>query len=131
MTRTHTSVGPAEAAPDAQPVFVDHSGRRRRMFAIAGSAAAVVLLVALIMLGAGLFGVAPLRVPGFPDLGKANNGAAPSVTPGPEPITGGGGAGPARAEQGSTPSPTGSPTVAPSSPRHVPTQTPPHPTKTK
>ena len=67
------------------PVFVDGSGRRRRLLAVVGTSIAVVLLVALTLLGASLSGASPLRVPGFPDLAKPNNGPG---TEGTVPVTG-------------------------------------------
>jgi hypothetical protein len=71
---------PVEAS--AQPIFVDRSGRRRRMVAVLGTAIAVVIVVALVAVAAGLSGVSPLRVPGFPDLTKPTNG--PAATNGPQ-----------------------------------------------
>ena len=50
----------------AQPVFVDRSGRRRQMLIAIGASLTVAVVVALVTLVAGMFGVSPLRVPGFP-----------------------------------------------------------------
>src|SRR5262245_48244156 len=50
---------PAEGETDG-PVFVDHSGRRRKVTVLVGASVAVVIVVALVMLAAGLSGVAPL-----------------------------------------------------------------------
>jgi len=114
---------PAEGENDG-PVFVDHSGRRRRLAVLIGSSAAVVIVVALVILATGLSGVAPLSVPGFPDLGRP--APAPVVAPSPDP---------AQREPGNAPTAASgaalSPTPSRTSPRHIPTQTPPHPTKTK
>ena len=114
-------------ADDDRPVFVDRSGRRRRYTVVLGAGLAVVIVVALIMLVAGLSGSAPLNLPGFPDLAKPAK-----VTPGPTtqqsvvpPGAGTVGAG----TVGSTPAETPDPTPSTSSPRHVPTQTPSHPPK--
>jgi len=100
------------------------------MAVMIGSSVAVLIIVALVMLVAGLSGVAPLNVPGFPDLAKPAPPPAVGSTPAPEgPARGGAPSG----SEGSTVPVVG---VDPSSSlrtsqRHVPTQTPPHPTKTK
>lgn len=97
-----------------KPVFVDRSGRRHRIVVASGAAAGVLVLLALIMLVAGLFGASPVPLPGLPDMGRpvptqpANEQPAPTATAGDP--TGG----------ASEPSATTEPT----SPRHVPTQTP-------
>jgi hypothetical protein len=118
---------PAEGETDG-PVFVDHSGRRRRMAVLIGSSVAVVIVVALVMLVAGLSGVAPLGVPGFPDLAKPAPPAGGS-TPAPDGQLSRG-AGP----NGSSDSPVVSADPSSSvrtSQRRIPTQTPTHPTRTK
>jgi len=121
---------PAEDEPKG-PVFVDHSGRRRRMAVMIGSSVAVVIIVALVMLVAGLSGAAPMSIPGFPDLGKPAPPPAAGATPTPDGQQGRGGT--SGSSSDSTVPVVG---VDPSSSlrtsqRHVPTQTPPHPTKTK
>ena len=122
---------PAEDEP-AGPVFVDQSGRRRRMAILIGSSVAVVIVVALVMLATGLSGAAPLSIPGFPDLARPAPPPAVASTPAPDGQPGGG-VGANGSSSGST-----VPVVSvdPSSSlrtsqRHVPTQTPPHPTKTR
>jgi hypothetical protein len=101
------------------------------MAILIGSSVAVAIVVALVMLVTGLSGAAPLSIPGFPDLGRQAPPPAAGATPTPEgqPERGG----PAGSSSDST-----VPVVSvdPSSSlrtsqRHVPTQTPPHPTKTK
>jgi len=82
--------------PDADAVFVDTSGRRRRVFVTAGIAGATVLILLAVALLAGLTGVGPAEVPGWPGSGQheaqgpsgAPNGSpdaagqpAPSATP--------------------------------------------------
>jgi hypothetical protein len=95
---------------------------------VSGSAAAVLILLALITLVAGFSGTAPLRVPGFPDFVKPpNNAGAQTPNPG-EPTGAAGGAVPSA---GGTQNPTAGSTasVDPTSRRHIPTQTPSHPPK--
>jgi len=50
----------------ADPVFVDRSGRRRRLILIAGAAGTVTLLAAIAALLAGFTGAGPVSVPGWP-----------------------------------------------------------------
>lgn len=50
----------------ADPVFVDRSGRRRRLILIAGTAGTLVLLAAIVALLAGFTGAGPAVVPGWP-----------------------------------------------------------------
>jgi hypothetical protein len=49
------------------PVFVDRSGRRRRLVAVAGSAGALVLVLAVVALLAGVTGTGPAALPGWAD----------------------------------------------------------------
>src|SRR4051794_8958471 len=49
-----------------RPVFVDRTGRRRRLFAVAGAAGGLLLALASLMLVAGFTGVGPGRVPPLP-----------------------------------------------------------------
>ena len=119
-----------------RPVFVDLSGRRRRYLAGVGASVAAVLTVALVMLGAGLAGLSPLSLPGFPDPARPTTG--PSAQPGNVPANGrpltlntDPSQDPASAPgvtQTSTPPATSgpSPTPSPTSPRRTPTQTPSH-----
>lgn len=59
----------AEAAPPVrpQPVFVDRTGRRRRLTVLAGVGAGTALLVSLVVIVAGLFTGSPTVVPAWPD----------------------------------------------------------------
>ena len=114
------------AAP--RPVFVDRTGRRRRIVLLAGVGLATVLASGLVVLAIGLSGGSAWHVPGFPDANNAVNGADVGPTPTPtacratssrprSPTSSAGGS----VEPGSTPEP--------SSPRRVPTHTPSHPPK--
>lgn len=90
------------------PVFVDGTGRRRRLTVIAGSAMGVGLLASLALILAGIFLDTSVSVPGWSDDrapvdagvdGRAELGEASLVTPGPPAAT-----------STSAPMPTGSPT---------------------
>ncbi|RSM54821.1 hypothetical protein DMB66_36835 [Actinoplanes sp. ATCC 53533] len=50
----------------ADPVFLDRTGRRRRLFVAAGSGGGLVLLIASVALVAGFTGTGPGSVPGWP-----------------------------------------------------------------
>jgi len=50
----------------ADPVFLDRTGRRRRLFVAAGSVGGLVLLIAVVALVAGFTGTGPGSVPGWP-----------------------------------------------------------------
>jgi hypothetical protein len=98
-----------------------------------GAGAAVLITLALVMLVAGLFGAAPLHVPGFPDFGKQADDGGQVTTPGSDisnPLdTTGASAGDA------TTAAAASADASPTSQRRIPTQTPSHqpppkPTKT-
>ena len=52
------------------PVFVDRSGRRRRLFTVIGAAAGVLLVLALSLLIAGILGASPVPLPGLPANGQ-------------------------------------------------------------
>lgn len=106
------------------PVFVDRSGRRRRIVITAGAGAGVLVVVALGLLVAGLFGASPVPLPGLPELGNpapTQQAPAPSAPPAPPPVPRTSTAPPAVTPQPST---TLSTTAEPTSPRHVPTHTP-------
>lgn len=106
-----------------RPVFLDRSGRRRRLVLLVGALVGVVLLASLVLLAAGLSGASPTRLPGFPGAVQHVDGATP---------------GPSSAETTqrvptTLPSPGTSPSAQPTSPRRIPTHTPSHhpkPTKT-
>jgi hypothetical protein len=70
-----------------KPIFVDRSGRRRRLLKLTGAIIGGLLVVALGLLGAAVSGASPLRMPGFPDAGTNAEGATttPAVTPGTTP----------------------------------------------
>jgi hypothetical protein len=100
-----------------KPVFVDRTGRRRRVVIVTGAAVGILIVVALVMLITGLTGSSPLHVPGFPDRPGEVPVAAPTTTPEPS--------------ASETPQPdlapnAGSVSATPTrtSNRHVPTQTP-------
>jgi hypothetical protein len=76
-----------------RPVFVDHTGRRRRAAIVLGSGLGVVLIVGLIMLTAGLVTGSPMPLPGWPDAAQVEDGVGPATpvparsqaqTPGPK-----------------------------------------------
>ena len=54
------------AGATADAVFVDRTGRRRRVFTILGLGVGAVLLAAVALLVAGLTGTAPVTLPGLP-----------------------------------------------------------------
>jgi hypothetical protein len=54
------------AGGPVDPVFLDRTGRRRRLFVAAGSAGGLLLLVAVVALIAGFTAAGPGSVPGFP-----------------------------------------------------------------
>ncbi|MCP2328423.1 hypothetical protein HDA40_006930 [Hamadaea flava] len=71
---------------NTRPVFVDRSGRRRRLITVLGAALGVSLLLGLIGLGASLIGGGPAQLPGWPGHGggaepKPSAVAEPSVSP--------------------------------------------------
>ena len=118
---------------EATSVFLDRSGRRRRLVRMVGVCLGVGLVAVLAVLSAAVFGAGPLHVPGFPDV--AGNPPI-TATPGPggpadhgRPTSPGGTAGAGGAPSVAAPSTTPTPTST--KPGRVPTQTPPHPTKTK
>ena len=60
----------------SQPVFVDQTGRRRRVTVLAGASIAVGLLVSLGLIVAGLFGGSAVPLPGWPDSRVPRQGEA-------------------------------------------------------
>jgi hypothetical protein len=103
---------------EPKPVFVDRSGKRRRILVVTGVAAAVVVVLALVSLVGGLFGGSPLPLPGLPDLVNPAPHPAPDTTIGDSASTGG----PSAGGTGTASAPGQS--ISPSTQRHVPTQTP-------
>jgi len=88
---------------------------------VSGASAGVLVLLALIMLVAGLFGASPLPLPGLPDLGGPATTRPDQAEPtGPEPT---------QSETAQPTLPAGQPALPTnanqtSPPRHVPTNTP-------
>lgn len=117
---------------DPDPVFVDHTGRRRQLFAAVGFAGGTALVVATAGLLAGFTGVGASYVPTLPGTGQTpevvlqpmpaastpGRAQRPSATPTPDKRT-----------TSATTSPSGS--TSPTSRRNVPTHTPSHPGKKK
>jgi hypothetical protein len=66
------------------PVFVDHTGRRRRVAIVLGSGLGVVLIIGLVMLTAGLVSGSPVPLPGWPDAAHVEEGGN-QPTPAPVP----------------------------------------------
>ena len=126
-----------DAAGD--PIFVDRTGRRRRVVALAGSAGALVLLVAVLTLLAGFTGTGPATPPGWTDAGadrvREAKPVASRTTPAPAPRTPTRTAAAPVATSDTTPSvapsagttsasPSADPTPTARSQRRVPTHTP-------
>ena len=116
---------------DPDPVFVDHTGRRRQLFAAVGFAGGTALVVATAGLLAGFTGVGASYVPTLPGTGQTPEVVLqpmpaastpgrqrPSATPTPDKRT-----------TSATTSPSGS--TSPTSRRNVPTHTPSHAGKKK
>lgn len=87
------------------PVFVDRSGRRRRLFTGLGAGLGVLLVLGSLLLVAGLLGSSPVPLPGLPQSGQgaqhrddAESGVAPA---------------PSRTGADRRPSPTVAPPVVP------------------
>jgi len=119
---------PNRTPTPARPVFVDRSGRRRRLAAMIGAALGVALVATLAAFAVGLSSGSPLSIPGLPDIGS--HGGATTTSPDapahlrtlPPP---GRPSASATATSGTEPTPT--PTLR----RRVPTHTPPHTPKPK
>lgn len=70
-----------------KPVFVDHTGRRRRVAIAVGSALGVLLVVGLVMLTAGLLSGTPVPLPGWPDTAqRGREEAVPTPRPSPSKV---------------------------------------------
>jgi hypothetical protein len=117
----------------ADPVFLDRTGQRRRLFKVAIAGAAVLLATATLVLVAGFTGTGPGHLPTLPqpaggEVRGAGSSAKPTVTgaaPAPRPTA----PGPVVRSTTSpapraTSSPTATPTPSRSSHRRVPTHTP-------
>ncbi|MGC5017263.1 hypothetical protein [Micromonospora sp. DT47] len=85
----------------APPVFVDRTGKRRRLTVIAGSLMGVGLLTGLVLILAGLFGGSSVELPGWTDpkdrapieagvdgLDEVGHPTSPTAGPRPNPATG-------------------------------------------
>ena len=76
-----------DAPTAARPVFVDRSGRRRRLFTLLGAGFGVLLLIGLIAVVASLFGGGPGQLPGWPGQGGAAEVKPSAVEPATQPTT--------------------------------------------
>ncbi len=125
------------SVPAETPVFVDHSGTRRRWFAVLGVAGAGLLAIAVVLLVAGFLGGGPDRLPGLPGLaGTGAPQAAAERMPTPSPAVSGRVPRPGASAPATAPHP--GPTAAPSSPTPTPASSPtrhgnppPHPSHTR
>jgi hypothetical protein len=117
---------------DADPVFVDRSGRRRQLFAAAGFAGGTALLVATGALLAGFTGVGTAHVPALPGTGQTPEVVLQPMPAGPTP-THTRRPSPTPTKPAASPSGSSSPSTSPSptSRRNVPTHTPSNPHKKK
>ncbi|HZM75579.1 MAG TPA: hypothetical protein VFC19_07615 [Candidatus Limnocylindrales bacterium] len=114
-----------------KPIFMDASGRRRRLFTMIAAAAGVLMTTAVVILVAGFVGPSAGHLPGLPDLQPAQQQEVAKL---PQPEPGDPTTAPPRAGNGSAPA------IAPSTSDtrgngngNIPTSRPdhPHPTKTK
>jgi hypothetical protein len=130
-----------------EPVFVDATGRRRRLFVVLGVSGGLVLLLVALAVVAGFTGAGPGGLPGWPgsDAGRVQGAtAAPSANrptgPSTRPSTSAAATSPGAAPTVTLPAgagttPTAAPTITAATPtstthRTVPTQTPTaHPSK--
>jgi hypothetical protein len=63
------------------PVFVDHSGQRRRFVVALGAAAGVALILAAVVLVLGLTGAGPAKIPGWPEGAPGGGSPTPAIVP--------------------------------------------------
>jgi len=106
-----------------EPVFVDGSGRRRRIATVMGVILGTGLLASLGLIVAGLFGVSSPSPPGLPERGGAHAEQVPAQ---PGTSAGGSGRSPSPGAHGSTsarpsaaPSPDAAPVTSATSPRRT------------
>jgi hypothetical protein len=121
-------------------VFLDRSGRRRRLIKIVGVGLGTALATVLVMLVAALSGVSPVHVPGLPEVAGGHH-PRPAVSPTPVPsATSDGqllgtqnGNGVPRASLTPTPTATPAATPTPSTTKSHgrPSTAPPHPSKSR
>jgi hypothetical protein len=74
--------------PRDRPVFLDRSGRRRRLTVLLGTGLATALMAGLGALAVALSGSTAVDIPGFPDSDRhadAPDGRPPATTPGSPP----------------------------------------------
>jgi hypothetical protein len=69
-----------------KPIFVDGTGRRRKVFTVIAAAAGVLLTSAAAILIAGFFGAGPSSLPGLPDLPPAQQEVARVPEPPSSPV---------------------------------------------
>jgi len=108
------------------PIFVDSTGRRRKLFTMIAAAAGVLLTTAVVILVAGFVGAGSSHLPGLPDLQPVQQEVA--KVPEPPPSSG------LQTDPARTPPPQGGTTTAPSTPDtrgNKPTHTPNHPQPTR
>lgn len=116
------------------PVFVDRTGRRRRLFMATGAAGGVAMALVTLALIAGFTGAGPGYLPTLPesagdqqlDSGEAGqpSAAVRPVSPSPRIASPATGARPTPAPSPTQALPAASPTPTPNSHRRVPTHTP-------
>jgi hypothetical protein len=73
-----TGTGRRRLRRAVEPVFVDRTGRRRRLAGLGGAVAALVLVSVAVIMLAGFTGAGGAHLPGLPGLGGAQ---APGVAP--------------------------------------------------
>lgn len=131
-------MSPTNIQDETEPVFVDRSGRRRRLLATAGTGVGATMVVALGVVVAGLFGASPAHIPGLPGGRHAEPASTREGTAGLEGRPEGASRATDRPTATASPTPTVTPVAAttptkgPSatpSKRHEPTQTPSKPGK--
>jgi len=127
---TTSSRAARHATGGTDPVFVDRTGRRRRVAAIGASVAGLVLVLVALAMFVGFTGVGAGYLPGLPGAvdPAATNAPAPGSSAAPVPTE--------RAPRPSVTSDGASPTDSAASPTrtsngHKPTQTPSHPGRKK
>jgi hypothetical protein len=131
---TVEAVAVARPRHRGDPVFVDRTGRRRRIAVVAGGIAGLALVLAALAMFVGFTGVGAGYLPGLPGAGGAP--AATGPAPAGQPLAAHpSGRTPRSVPPGNVPAgalgPSGTPSPSASTHRTVPTQTPSHPGKKK